>query len=810
MNGPALVAEYLDSRIDVIIAAWQESIRRNSDVRGADSLTRAEFRDHIPELIDRMIGRLRGRHADVSEPAEQHGHARWRQGYDLGGIVAELGSLRIVLFQAAGQCARERGFDLETLEAAHLAIVEVLNEAVVDSVRRFQIDSQGRLLAALAEAERRGRELEAEQAAVDAERLKLSTILSNLPVGVWVADARGTIIDVNHEAERLQGFSEAECVGRVNVHRFGSEHIIQHPDGKAFEHDEIPLVRALRGEVVSQQEMVWTNRNGRRIVAVNAAPLNSASGEIVGALAAIQDIDDRKRAEAELARASAQLAMIVDQSPVIIWRSDDRGRINFVNRTYQEFTGHCLDREHDQGWREGIHPGDRERCRAAWTEAAKGQTPFEESFRMLRGDGQYRWLASRGAPYRDADGTFLGHIGTCMDMTERIELEASLVQQRQLAEESSRHKGRLMSALSHDARTPLNAVFLAAQLLELHAQDLPDPEVQECLRTIRHSVRNVLDLLTDLLSLTRLDAGADPARASRFDLTSTLAECLSSIEVQARGKGVECRLQSEGLDGLTLETDRAKFKQIVANLLSNALRFTDRGSIRVFGERHADQIRISVQDTGVGIALADQARIYDEFAKLDQAGRQNSEGTGLGLAICRRLASLLNGEIVLSSEPGRGSTFTLVLPGSVVHYESAREDRATAVATATGPATSGLILIVEDHLTSRQTLARVLRRLGFETLEAGNGRDALALARDRRPLAVLMDVNMPIMDGIDATFAFRADPMLREVPIFALTGDVSLVNQRRIGEAGVDGYLEKPVSPEALQRMLAMLGARVQ
>jgi CheY-like chemotaxis protein/anti-sigma regulatory factor (Ser/Thr protein kinase) len=290
----------------------------------------------------------------------------------------------------------------------------------------------------------------------------------------------------------------------------------------------------------------------------------------------------------------------------------------------------------------------------------------------------------------------------------------------------------------------------------------------------------------------------------------TLAECFSSIEGQARRKGVECRLEPDGLDGLTLETDRAKLKQVMANLLSNALRFTERGSIRLIGERDADQIRISVRDTGVGIALADQARIFDEFSRLDQADRQNTEGTGLGLAICRRLASLLKGEITLRSEPGSGSTFTLVLPGSVVCGESAHDGQAPALPATNGHAASGPILIVEDHLTSRQTLARVLRRMGFETLEAGNGRDALALARNRRPLAVLMDVNMPIMDGIDATLALRADPQLRDVPVFALTGDVSLVNQRRIGEAGVDGYLEKPVSPEALERTLAALGARAK
>src|SRR5262249_37897069 len=151
------------------------------------------------------------------------------------------------------------------------------------------------------------------------------------------------------------------------------------------------------------------------------------------------------------------------------------------------------------------------------------------AYRLLRRDGRYRWITDRGAPYHDARGGFLGYLGSSLDITERIDLEVALDQQRQLAEESSRHKTRLMSALSHDARTPLNAGFLAAPLREMHARGLPDPEVQDCRRTIRPSVRNVLDLLGDLLNLAKIDAGADPAEVSRFPLEVALAECLSSI-----------------------------------------------------------------------------------------------------------------------------------------------------------------------------------------------------------------------------------------------------------------------------------------
>jgi CheY-like chemotaxis protein/anti-sigma regulatory factor (Ser/Thr protein kinase) len=272
--------------------------------------------------------------------------------------------------------------------------------------------------------------------------------------------------------------------------------------------------------------------------------------------------------------------------------------------------------------------------------------------------------------------------------------------------------------------------------------------------------------------------------------------------LQSRLKGLDVRLEPGTLDGAVLETDRSKLKQILCNLLSNALRYTKRGHIRVVGGRTDEQILIAVEDTGVGIDPGDQERVFDEFATLSHAGRAPSEGTGLGLAICRRLANLLKGEITLKSTPGHGSTFTLVLPASLLTSAPPADGAGTLEADAPS---SGVILVAEDHLTSRQTLAKVLRRMGYRVLEACNGRDVLALVREERPRAVLMDVNMPVMDGIDATLALRADPQFQDLPIFALTGDVTVINQHRIGEAGVNGYLEKPVRWDALKQALASL-----
>jgi two-component system CheB/CheR fusion protein len=935
MSEPAMLADHLDRQTSAILAVWRATVERVGDVSEAGRLSFTDFVDHIPDLLDRLAERLRGRPADATVTGKKHGTVRWRQGYDIAEVVNEFGHLRTALTRATADFARKHDWDIASLESANEAINDVLDEATAESVRQFQEDSRAETQKALAEVKRRQSAIEEAWISAKLEKSKLRTILNSLPVGVWVVDAEGTIIGVNHEAERIQGFPHKENVGHANVHRLGGNERVVRTDGTPYRPDELPIVRALRGETIPDEELTWITPSHTSTVAIKAAPLTDPSGAIIGAVAAVQDLTNRRQTEAQLrherdlsrtitdtlgeglctldtegrvtfvnpaavqmlgwsaaellgeklherihyersdgtpypaercpilgvlhsggtvqgdevfirkdgtrfigaytasaivsggriiglaeafrdvterkglearlAASEAQFRTIAEKSPVMIWRTDVGARCDYVNQTWVEFMGPWVDGEFTERWIAALHPDDRDRVTEQYTEAFARRESFEQIYRIRRRDGQYRWLSDRATPYRDAAGTFLGYLGSCLDITERINLERALEQQRELAEEASRHKTRLVSALSHDARTPLNAVVLAAQLLELHFDENADDEVQTCLRTIRHSVRNVLDLLGDLLDLSKIDAGATPAEITRFPVELVLAECVASIEPQARLKGLDLRFEPGPLTGKTIETDRSKLKQIVSNLLSNALRYTERGHVRLYTEQTDDQVRIVVEDTGIGIDPRDQARIFDEFAVIDHPLRTEA-GTGLGLAICRRLASLLMGEISLESAVGKGSTFRLVLPSSVLTADSPKLGDRDALQSPTPD--QGAILIAEDHLESRQTLARVLRRMGFRVLEASNGHDALALVRGESVMAVLMDVNMPLMDGIEATLTLRADPRFRELPIFALTGDVTLVNQHRIGEAGVNGYLEKPVTWDALKQALATLSPR--
>ena len=793
MSETALLADHIDRQVEAILDVWRTTVERYGDVPESGRLSHEDFLDHVPVLIDRLTDRLRGQPASLADASRCHGDCRWSQGYTITELVAEMGHLRSTLIRDTFTFGNDREFDSQQIETLVMTIDNVIDEFLAESVQQYLESTKTRGRELIAEVERR-------KEAAENERIKQQALIEDLPVGVWVSAVDGTFVSVNREAIRLQGSAGANSVGPGDGLNLTIQHQLFRPDGSAYQVGEFPIERALRGETVLREDHFWHTLEGGLFVTASAAPLNAEDGSIAGAVLVVQDITDRKVLEADLAASESRFRVIVEKSPVMIWRSDRNGRCDFFNETWLEFRGRGFDQEAGGGWIEGIHPDDSPRRIETFRRAMETLEPFEVVYRLKRHDGIHCWITDQASPYYDGSGVFLGFLGSAIDITSRIELEGKLEQQ-------SQHKSRLMAALSHDARTPLNAVVLSARLLESQVKDQDDPEVKECLRTIRNAVRNVLDLLSDLLDLSRIDAGATLAELSRFNLSETLAECLSNIEPQARAKGLDIRFDTDSIGQTRLNTDRAKLKQILSNLLSNALRYTETGSIRLFASLDDQALLIGVEDTGIGIAEQDQAKIFDEFAVLEHPNRVRGEGTGLGLAICHRLANLLQGEIRLTSERGRGSQFTLALPVSVITHET---EPAAPPAAAPASDSTGAILIAEDHADSRRTMAKVLRRLGYRVLEAGDGHEVLALVQTERPMVILMDVNMPGMDGVEATLALRRDPQFQDLPIFALTGDVSVINQSRISDAGVNGFLEKPVTWEKLEAALEQLTGKAR
>lgn len=391
------------------------------------------------------------------------------------------------------------------------------------------------------------------------------------------------------------------------------------------------------------------------------------------------------------------------------------------------------------------------------------------------------------------------------------QLEASnaeLEDRRAEATEEARRKTRFLAAISHDIRTPVNALVLTCQLLQLAGEGGDGRrEVLELTGSLRVNAASLVELVNDLLDIALFDQGKLEFKDSDFPLGGFVAAAIDGVRPLAEQKSLTL-LAEVANPSAVLRADRVKLGRVVQNLVSNAIKFTDAGGVCV-GVRAgtADGLVLTVRDTGVGIPESMWESIFDEFAQLRNPERDRTKGTGLGLAICRRLVTAMGGEIRVASAPGQpGSTFLVTLPpGRVVADDGGGETRPGANPVGPVARFEGRVLVVDDHDPSRTILARVLRRFGLGVEVAANGREALAQLDRVRPDLVLLDLMMPEMGGLDALRVIRGRPDLDGLPVVILTGDVSEKGDADLTEAGASACLSKPVDLPKLIAVLAEL-----
>jgi len=382
---------------------------------------------------------------------------------------------------------------------------------------------------------------------------------------------------------------------------------------------------------------------------------------------------------------------------------------------------------------------------------------------------------------------------------------AALELRREEAAEEARRKTRFLAAISHDIRTPVNALVLSCQLLRALGQGDPEPgEIRDLTGNLLENASALAELVNDLLDIARHDQGKLEFAESDFPLGKFLAGTLGGMRPLALQKSLTLRSEVE-TPAAILRTDRVKLSRVVQNLVANAIKFTDSGEIVV--NARADPVGglvLTVRDTGMGIPESLRESIFDEFAQLRNPERDRTKGTGLGLAICRRLVTAMGGEIRVSTEPGqRGSTFLLTLPaGRVVAGGEADRGRAEAVREGPLGRFAGRVLVVEDHEPSRLLLRRLLLQSGLEVETARNGREALSILDRSRPDLVLMDLMMPDMGGMEALGIIRSRPDCQGLPVVILTGDLGDRVDDDLARAGASASLSKPIE---LPRLSALL-----
>lgn len=458
-----------------------------------------------------------------------------------------------------------------------------------------------------------------------------------------------------------------------------------------------------------------------------------------------------------------------------------------------------------------IHPEDRDRVQAALETAALLEPPVSVEFRVVLPDGQTRHILGRAVGLRDREGRAIKLVGADLDITDQKRVQETLQQARDAAVAASRAKSDFLANMSHEIRTPMNGVLgMTGLALELAT----DPVQREYLSLVRSSADSLMGVINEVLDFSKIEAGHMHIEFTDVVLRPWLDEIVRPLQMRAREKGLNFVLDLADDLPAQLRTDGLRLRQILTNLVSNAIKFTAEGGVtvrlHVVGHRPDGEmlLALDVIDTGIGIAPDKQRLIFEPFSQADGSITRQFGGTGLGLSICHRLCSLLGGSIGLESSLGEGTTFRVRVPVTAVPLSSGSSDLPPTTTMNPPPNGPLRILLAEDHPVNQKVAQIMLTKSGHSVELAADGAQAVEAASQGDFDLILMDVQMPVMDGLEATRRIRAhegEQQRPRVTIIAMTANAREEDRQVCLEAGMDDFVSKPIRMATLLEKLQAL-----
>jgi len=532
---------------------------------------------------------------------------------------------------------------------------------------------------------------------------------------------------------------------------------------------------------------------------VDGTPRFDINGNFLGYIGHCLDITEHKRADLELFHAKELYHSLVENSHSIIHTVSLDGILNYVSPSITRLLGYEPSEFIGKHFRETLHPEDVAACEAFHNEMLNtGRAREGIEYRIFHRDGSIHWFMSNFMPYLNDKKEIISFVGNAVDITEQKRNQEELDMARKVAEESSKVKSEFLALVSHEIRTPLNALVGFSSL----ARKTTDPVIlQQYLDIIDQSSGSLMDLVNNILDMSKIEAGQLSLESIPFNLIETIDRIVGQYAALAAKKKIDVQVyKDKNLPSWTCG-DPIRFRQILSNLIANAFKFTEAGSISLTVTSIAgglginnNLVRLEVHDTGIGIAEDQIPLLFQPFRQLDSSTKRKYDGTGLGLAIVKRLVELMKGRIEVVSEEGKGSCFVVELPLP----DSSQPQNKNIPLLAITPLN---ILIIEDNAFNRRLLSDTLSTWGHEVTQAVSALQALELVNQCNFDLIILDIRMPDMDGIEWASRFRArEKELNSiaVPIVAYTADTDVITREQCFASGINSVLYKPLDPKKL------------
>jgi PAS domain S-box-containing protein len=625
------------------------------------------------------------------------------------------------------------------------------------------------------------------------------------------------IVDLNPTALRLTGLEkDAACSMRLEELFAGTapgslERLTQALDRTGFFHS---------------REGYFLKRPGQSDLPVNLSVTRiHTEPEPIGLVVA-RDISERKQAEQALKQIETRYTSLIASTGVMVWEIDTAGILVSISPAFQTISGRSRGDWTGRRFDLLLHPDDRETAVRMHQRAALGETLPRYELRMQTAAGDCvdcEFLLIT----RIREGSSERVLAVIRDITEQNRVQKAvqhsemLRQAKEEAERANRAKSEFLSSVSHEIRTPLTAILGFIDVLAEHPNLKTGPsEIEDYLATIRQNGQFLLALIDDLLDISRIEAGQLRVESEPCSPREIVTDVVESLRAKAEAKDLPIEVEFLGAIPAEVSADRLRLRQVLVNLLDNAIKFTDRGKIhltaRAVDQRGADQVlEFAVSDTGIGMTATEMTGLFQPFYRVPSSAADRPGGTGLGLAICKRIARRLGGDLTVQSAPASGSIFTLSVPATRAREMEGRrrleqppEQSMQALAHSLPPQLHARILLAEDNQANQELISLRLRQAGAEVVTASNGKEALDRTSEAaiagRPFdAVIMDMQMPVLDGYEAVRQLRARGFAE--PILAVTAYAMSEDREECINRGCDDFVSKPIEWDRLMGKLTRL-----